>query len=52
VDLLDDWDQALVACALVSNEPSYTKRALQTVSQWVEHNWPDVILVDQRLELI
>ena len=52
VHLLDDWDQALLACALVSNDAGYTKRALQKVSSWVEHNWPDVTLADQRLELL
>ncbi len=52
VDFLDDWDQALLACALVSNDADFTKRALQNVAHWVEHNWPDVSLADQRLELI
>ena len=50
VDLQDQWQEALLACTLVSNEQGYTQRALQTVLEWVETHWPDVSVVDDKLE--
>lgn len=51
IGLHDDWDQSLIACALVSNDSDHTRRALQTVIRWVESNWPDVSVIDDRIEL-
>jgi uncharacterized protein YlxP (DUF503 family) len=51
VDLQDSWDEAVIACALVSNDPAHTRRALQAVGEWVERHWPDISLVDDRIEL-
>jgi uncharacterized protein len=52
MDHLDAWQEAVLACALVSNDPSYTQRALQSIARWVENSWPDVSLMDEHLELI
>jgi uncharacterized protein YlxP (DUF503 family) len=51
IDHLDAWQSAVIACALVSNDPNHTRRALQQVARWVEENWPDVILIEERIEL-
>jgi uncharacterized protein YlxP (DUF503 family) len=51
VDHLDNWQSAILACTLVSNDPNYTHRALQQVARWVDENWPDVTLVDRHIEL-
>jgi hypothetical protein len=48
---LDEWGSAIIGCALVSNETAYTQRSLQTIARWVEQNWPDVTLVDEKIEL-
>ena len=47
----DIWQNALVACAMVSNENGHTQRALQEVARWVERNWPDVTLMDEKIEI-
>jgi hypothetical protein len=52
VDHLDVWQNAVVACALVSNNNKHTHRTLQQVVSWIEHSWPDVDLVDDYLELL
>jgi uncharacterized protein YlxP (DUF503 family) len=52
VDHLDAWQEAVLACALVSNEPAHAQRSLQNITRWVENNWPDVSLVDEQVELI
>jgi uncharacterized protein len=52
VDRQDAWQEALIACALVSNDNGFTQRSLQTVSRWVETNWPDMVLMENRIELL
>ncbi|HKJ27822.1 MAG TPA: DUF503 domain-containing protein [Anaerolineales bacterium] len=52
VDDLDIWGQAVVACALVSNDATHTRRVLQKAANWVEDNWRDVELVDSQIELL
>ena len=52
VDDLDIWGQAVVACALVSNEAKHTQRVLQKAANWLEQNWRDIDLVDAQIELI
>lgn len=51
VERQDAWRQAVVACALVSNDAAFTQKALQQVVDWVESNWPDLQLISQRFEL-
>jgi uncharacterized protein YlxP (DUF503 family) len=52
VDHQDIWQNTVIACALVSNNNRYTQRSLQKVIIWVEHNWPDVELVNEYIELL
>jgi uncharacterized protein len=52
LDLQDAWQEALIGCALVSNDAAHTQRALQTVSAWVETNWPDVEIIDDQIEIL
>lgn len=48
----DAWQEAMIACALVSNDNGHTQRALQQVTKWVENYWKDVFVSDDRLEII
>lgn len=52
MDLQDKWQEAVIACAMVGNDAAQLQRSLQTVTKWVEANWPDGQIVDQKLELI
>jgi uncharacterized protein len=52
VDRQDAWQEAIVTCALVSNESAHTQRALQNVVKWVESSWPDVSLVGESIEIL
>ncbi len=52
MDTQDAWQESVIACALVSNDPAHTTRALQQVVHWIESSWPDVEVVDDHLELI
>jgi hypothetical protein len=52
IDRQDAWGEAILGCALVSNDPAHTQRALAEIPHWIERNWPDVSLIEDRLELI
>jgi uncharacterized protein YlxP (DUF503 family) len=48
----DAWQESVIGCALVSNDQAHTRRVLQEVSHWVESNWPDISLLEERIELL
>jgi uncharacterized protein YlxP (DUF503 family) len=52
VDLQDIWQDTVLSCALISNDSNHTHRALQSVAAFVENNWPDLPIIDQRIELL
>lgn len=52
VDHQDAWQSAVIACAIVSNDQAHNQRVLQQVVQWLENDWPDVEIVDDRIEII
>ena len=52
VDDLDIWGSAVVACALVSNDPTHTRKVLQKTARWVENTWRDLDLIDFQIEML
>jgi len=52
IDLQDKWTEAVIACALVNGDRAQIQRSLQAVVEWVEKNWPDVEVMDDRVEII
>jgi uncharacterized protein YlxP (DUF503 family) len=48
----DNWDEATIGCVIISSEHQFTERSLQTVVHWLNINWPDVLLVDDQIEII
>ena len=52
MDLQDKWQEAVIACAMVGNDAAQLQRSLQTVAKWVEANWPDGMVVDEKIEVI
>lgn len=52
MDQQDAWQESIMACALISNDPAHIQRSLQQVARWVENNWPDISLVGEHIELI
>ena len=51
INHLDRWQETLVACALVSNDNAHTQRALQQIVKWIENNWPDMQVIEDKLEM-
>ncbi len=52
IDHLDSWQDALIACVLVSNDNGHTQRYLQQVRHWLETSWRDVSVVSESLEIL
>jgi len=52
IDQMDIWQNATIACALVSNGQAHTQKVLQTIVNWVESSWPDVSVISDQLEIL
>lgn len=52
VDRQDSWDTAVIALACISNEAAHVEQVFDTVVKWIEHNRPDVQVVDWQIELV
>jgi uncharacterized protein len=52
LDLQDVWDEAILGCAMISNDIVFNQNALHAIVKWLNHNWPDVQLVDEHIEII
>ncbi len=52
LDRQDHWSEAFIGCSMISNEHQHLHNALQTITQWVNNNWPDITLVDDQIEII
>jgi uncharacterized protein YlxP (DUF503 family) len=48
----DVWDEATIGCVMISNAHQFSESSLQTVIHWLNKNWPDVLLVDEHIEII
>lgn len=52
VDLNDKWQEAIIGCAMVGNDRGFLESALQKVTRWVEGNWSDGDVIEQKIEII
>jgi uncharacterized protein YlxP (DUF503 family) len=50
--LQDKWQETLVACGMVGNDRVHLERSLQGIVHWVEENWLDMQVRDERIELV
>jgi uncharacterized protein YlxP (DUF503 family) len=51
IGLQDKWQETIIACAMVGNERGHLDSALQTVAKWVEGNWTDGDVIEQKIEV-
>ncbi len=52
IERQDMWQEAVLACAMISNDHDYTQRALQAVKDFLPKHWPDLEILDYRIELL
>jgi len=48
----DRWQEARLVCALVSNDASFSRQALQTVLSFTEEHFPDLYILEHRIEIL
>jgi len=48
----DDWDGAIIGCAMISNDSQFIQTSLQSIIHWLGRNWLDIMLVDDHIEII
>ena len=48
----DIWDEATIGCVMISNAHQFAESSLQIVVHWLNKNWPDVLLLDDQIEII
>jgi uncharacterized protein YlxP (DUF503 family) len=51
MDLQDQWQESVIVCAMVGNGRGHLESALQNVAKWVEGNWTDGDVMEQRIEV-
>jgi uncharacterized protein YlxP (DUF503 family) len=52
MDHQDTWQNAVLACAMITSDQAQTYRSLQHVAHWVETHWPDLEVADEQIEMI
>ncbi len=52
IGALDAWQQAVLGCAVISNDAAYAHRVLQSVLGWVEKHWHEGWVESHRVEII
>lgn len=52
MDLQDVWQEAVIVCGMVAKGRGHLETALQTVAKWVEGNWTDGDVIEQRIEIV
>ena len=52
MDRQDMWQEAVIACVLVNSDAKQIQKSLQTVAKWVQSNWPDGDVIDEKIEII
>ena len=52
MDLQDKWQEAVIVCVMVGNDHAFLQSALGNVAKWMEGNWTDGDIIEQRIEVI
>lgn len=48
----DVWQDTLIGCVTLSSDMAQNRRLLQQVLDFTERNWPDLLIIDHRVEMI
>ncbi len=52
IDRQDQWQEAVIACAIIGTGRGHLEATLQAVVKWIEANWPDGMVEDEKVEVI
>jgi len=52
LDLQDKWQETVIACGMLGNDRVHLEQSLQAILRWLEANWQDMQLIDDKIELL
>jgi uncharacterized protein YlxP (DUF503 family) len=52
LDLQDVWQDTVIGCTTLSSDSAQNQRLLQQVIAYTERSWPDLELIEHKIELI
>ncbi len=52
LDLQDKWTETVIGCATINSDSVIIQQSLQSVAKWVEGNWTDGDVIQQKIEII
>ena len=52
IDHQDSWQTATLGLACVANDPAQVEQVLNNAVNWIEHNRPDLQVVDWQIEIL
>ena len=52
IDFQDQWHEAIIACAIVSNNKIHNEQVLQKIIAYIETHFEDLQILKQSIELI
>jgi len=52
MDRRDMWQETVIACAMINSDGAFIQRYLRSVAEWVEANWEDGHVIEERIEII
>ena len=52
IDQQGSWQSASIALACVANDTAHVEQVLNHAVQWIEHNRPDLQVVDWQIEIL
>ena len=50
--LQDKWTETVIACAMINSDLVTVQQSLQSVAKWVEANWTDGDVIEQKIEIV
>ncbi len=52
IDLQDQWQEAVIGCAMIGNNSAHLQQSMQSVAKWIYANWEDGQVIDEKLEIV
>jgi len=52
MDLQDAWQETVIGCAMINSDAVVLRQSLQSVAKWVQDNWTDGDVIEQKIEMV
>lgn len=51
MDLQDQWQETVIGCTMINSDAVTLQQSLQTVIKWIEGNWRDGDVINEKIEI-